>query len=70
VYRLGQWHRADQQGDPEMGERHHGRVAVHRHRQAAAERLHRVIQSLRDECPNEESFDSPADARRKLALWR
>jgi putative transposase len=26
--------------------------------------------SLRDECPNEESFDSPADARRKLALWR
>ena len=26
--------------------------------------------SLRDECLNEEIFDSLADARRKLALWR
>ena len=26
--------------------------------------------SLRDECPNEEIFDSLADARQKLALWR
>ena len=26
--------------------------------------------SLRDEYLNEEIFDSPADARRKLALWR
>ena len=26
--------------------------------------------SLRDECPNEEIFDSLADARRTLALWR
>ena len=26
--------------------------------------------SLRDECLNEEIFDSPADARRKLAIWR
>ena len=26
--------------------------------------------SLRDECLNEETFDSLADARRKLALWR
>ena len=26
--------------------------------------------SLRDECLNEEMFESLADARRKLALWR
>ena len=26
--------------------------------------------SLRDECLNEEIFDSLADARQKLALWR
>ncbi len=26
--------------------------------------------SLRDECLNEEIFGIPADARRKLALWR
>lgn len=26
--------------------------------------------SLRDECLNEEIFDSLADARRKLAIWR
>jgi putative transposase len=26
--------------------------------------------SLRDDCLNEEIFDSLADARRKLALWR
>ena len=26
--------------------------------------------SLRDECLNEENFDSLADARQKLALWR
>jgi len=26
--------------------------------------------SLRDECLNEEIFDSLSDARRKLALWR
>ena len=26
--------------------------------------------SLRDECLNEEIFDSLADARRRLALWR
>ena len=26
--------------------------------------------SLRDECLNEEIFDSPADARQKLAIWR
>ena len=26
--------------------------------------------SLRDECPNEETFESLADARQKLALWR
>lgn len=26
--------------------------------------------SLRDECLNEEIFDTLADARRKLALWR
>lgn len=26
--------------------------------------------SLRDKCPNEEIFDSLADAHRKLALWR
>ncbi len=26
--------------------------------------------SLRDECLNEEIFDSLADARRKLAVWR
>jgi putative transposase len=25
---------------------------------------------LRDECLNEENFDSLADARRKLAIWR
>lgn len=26
--------------------------------------------SLRDECSNEEIFDSVVDARRKLAIWR
>ena len=55
-----------------MGQRQQGRVALHRPRKAAAERLHRsrFNGSLRDECLNEEIFDSLADARRKLALWR
>ena len=37
-------HRVHQQGDPEMGQRQRRRVARHRPRKAAAERLHRVLQ--------------------------
>ena len=32
--------------------------------------MHTFNGSLRDECLNEEIFDSLVDARRKLALWR
>jgi putative transposase len=46
-------------------------MALHRSGKAATEWLHRVIQwRLRDECLNEEIFDSLDDARRKLGLWR
>jgi putative transposase len=43
-HRQRQRHRVHQQGDPEMGERERRRMALHRSGQAAAERLHRVIQ--------------------------
>jgi putative transposase len=47
-------------------------MALHRPRQTAAERgyIESFNGSLRDECLNEEIFDSLEDARRKLALWR
>lgn len=46
-------------------------MVLHRPWAAAAELLHRIVHgSLRDECLNEEIFESLADARRGLALKR
>ena len=44
MMRLRQRHRADQHGDPALVAGAPGRVALHRARQAAAERLHRELQ--------------------------
>ena len=63
--------RVHQSDHPAMGRPERHSMALHRSRQAAAERFHRVINdSLRDELLNEEIFDSLDDVRRKLALWR
>ncbi|WP_244961240.1 transposase [Paracoccus sanguinis] len=45
-------------------------MALHRPGQAAAEWLHRKLQRQPARRMPEEIFDSLADARRKLALWR
>ena len=69
--RQRQRHRADLQRHPGMGRRAQGRLALHRARQAAAERLHRELQrQLRDELLNETLFRSLAHARAKLEAWR
>ncbi|OYY88772.1 MAG: hypothetical protein B7Y45_14055 [Sphingomonas sp. 28-66-16] len=50
---------------------HRRGVALHRSRQAAAERLRGIVQwSLRDECLNEHLFPSLAAARRIIEAWR
>ena len=62
-----------------MGWQEQGRVALHRSGQGSPELVEGPQQngfiesfngSLRDELLNEELFDSLADARRKLAIWR
>ena len=46
-------------------------MALHRARQAAAERLHGELQrQVRDECLNEHVFSSLAQARRIIEAWR
>jgi transposase InsO family protein len=47
-----------------------GGVALHRARQAGAERLHRINSKLRDECLNEHVFISLAEARHTIEAWR
>ena len=69
--RLRQRHRADQHGDPDLVAGAPGGVALHRTRQATAERLRRsFIGRLRDECLNETLFTSLAHVRAALAGWR
>ena len=61
LHRQRQWHRVHQQGDPEMGQRQQGRVALHRPRQAAAERLHRVASTA--------ACATNASTRRSSTAW-
>ena len=69
--RLRQRHGADQHGDPELVPADRRRLALHRARQAAAERLRRELQrALRDECLNETLFSSLSQARSAITSWK
>lgn len=69
--RQRQRHRADQQCDPGLDGRRQSRLALHRSRQAGAERLYRELQwPAADEFLNETLFTSLMQARRALEEWR
>ena len=78
MHRLGQWHRVHQQGDPEPKVReakwaNKNGVEWHYIDPGKPQQngyIESFNGSLRDECLNEEIFDSLDDARRKLGLWR
>jgi putative transposase len=60
-----------QSGHPRMGRQKPDRVALHRSRQAPAERVHRVLQRLAHAMNSlPRSYSQLGDARRKLAICR
>jgi len=68
--RVGQRDRADLERDPEVVRRVQDRMALHRARQADAERLCRSFNGrMRDEFLNETLFRNLAHARDLIAAW-